>query len=66
MLRRDGSWNAQRALHSQMSAQIPSGCMSNMNVRHAYMCSGPDDLTSCPPNTACKPGLLRDGFFTCQ
>jgi hypothetical protein len=45
---------------------IPTGCMSNSNVRHAYMCSGPGDTTSCPPNTACKPGQLRDGFFTCQ
>ena len=45
---------------------IPSGCVTNANVRHAYMCSGPDDTTSCPPGTACKPGQLRQGYFTCQ
>jgi len=45
---------------------IPSGCVTNANVRHAYMCSGPDDSTSCPANTVCRPGLIRPGFFTCQ
>jgi len=45
---------------------IPSGCVSNANVRHAYVCSGPDDTTSCPAGTACKPGQLREGYFTCQ
>jgi hypothetical protein len=43
-----------------------TGCATTANVRHEIVCSGPDDRDSCPTGKACRAGVLRDGYFTCQ
>jgi hypothetical protein len=42
------------------------GCATTASVRNEFMCSGANDHDSCPAGKTCRPGLLRDGYFTCQ
>jgi hypothetical protein len=58
-----GSPNGHFAL---FECTIQTGCTTNANVRHEYMCSGPDDHDSCPMGKVCRAGTLREGYFTCQ
>jgi hypothetical protein len=43
-----------------------AGCTTSGSARHEVMCSGANDHDSCPAGKTCRPGLLRDGYFTCQ
>jgi hypothetical protein len=42
------------------------GCTTTATRRNEVMCSGANDRDSCPVGKTCRPGLLRDGYFTCQ